>query len=141
MKYENNWESLNTRPVPAWFGDAKFGIFIHWGIYSVPSYAERGKYAEWYGNHMQDPKNGAGIFHTRVYSPMKKYSDFVHDFKAELFDADEWAELFENAGARYINITSKHHDGFCLFKSSFAPFWNSVVVGPLREICGELKKA
>ncbi len=141
MIYENNWESLNTRPVPAWFGDAKFGIFIHWGIYSVPAYTRRGGYAEWYGNHIHDPKNAVRIFHDRVYGPQVKYTDFVRDFRAELFDADEWAELFENAGARYINITSKHHDGFCLFKTSYAPFWNSVDVGPHRDICAELKKA
>ena len=139
--YENSWESLNTRPVPAWFGDAKFGIFIHWGIYSVPSYAKRGKYAEWYGRHIEDPENPAKAFHDRVYGKHFKYTDFVKDFKAELFDADEWAELFENAGARYINITSKHHDGFCLFKSSYAPFWNSVDIGPHRDLCGELKAA
>jgi len=141
MIYENNWGSLNMRPVPTWFGDAKFGIFIHWGIYSVPAYTRRGGYAEWYGHHIHDPKNAIRIFHDRVYGPQVKYTDFVKNFRAELFDADEWAELFENAGARYINLVSKHHDGFCLFKTSYAPFWNSVDVGPHRDICAELKVA
>lgn len=140
--YENNWESLNARPVPDWFGDAKFGIFIHWGLYSVPAYTRRGQYAEWYG--MQYGKANqpeVSEFHERVYGKNFKYADFVNGFKAELFDADEWAELFQNAGARYINLTSKHHDGFCLFKTDLAPFWNSVDVGPHRDICAELKAA
>lgn len=140
--YQGDWDSLNARPVPAWFGDAKFGIFIHWGLYSVPAFTKRGKYAEWYGLQLND-KNDDTVrkFHDRVYGPGFKYADFVKGFTAELFDADEWAELFENAGAKYINLTSKHHDGFCLFKTEHAPFWNSADVGPHRDICAELKAA
>ena len=141
MLYENNWESLNTRPVPAWFGDAKFGIFIHWGLYSVPAFTGNGMYAEWYGKQIDDPEHPARKFHDRVYGPDFKYADFVKYFTAELFDADEWAELFRDSGARYINFVSKHHDGFCLYKSSLAPFWNTVDVGPHRDFCAELKAA
>lgn len=141
MLYENNWESLNSRPVPSWFGDAKFGIFIHWGLYSVPAYTKRGEYAEWYGQQILNADHPARKFHDRVYGPNVKYADFVKGFTAELFDADEWAELFRKSGAKYMNLVSKHHDGFCLFKSSYAPFWNSVEVGPHRDFLAELKVA
>ncbi len=141
MFYENNWSSLNSRPVPSWFGDAKFGIFVHWGLYSVPAYTQRGHYAEWYGMQLNDPNSAARKFHDKTYGPDFRYADFVKDFRAELFDAKEWITLFENAGARYFNLVSKHHDGFCLFKSDYAPFWNSVEVGPHRDFCAELRDA
>ncbi len=115
MKYENNWESLNARPVPAWFGEAKFGIFIHWGLYSVPAYTERKTFAEWYGKHIENPASAAYQYHQRNYGPSFRYADFVKDFRAELFDAGEWIKLFEKAGARYMNLVSKHHDGFWAF--------------------------
>jgi len=141
MFYENNWESLNARPVPAWFGEAKFGIFIHWGLYSVPAYAGRGEYAEWYMRKIQDPQNPARIFHDRIYGKDFRYENFVHDFKAELFDANQWAQLFRRAGAKYINFVSKHHDGFCMYPSAYAWNWNSWDVGPHRDFCMELREA
>ena len=140
MYYENNWASLNTRQVPQWFGDAKFGIFIHWGLYSVPAFTKRGDYAEWYAKQLEEGKPEVADFHNRVY-PGKKYEDFAGDFRAELFDAARWAELFKRAGARYVNLVSKHHDGFCLYKSDYAWNWNSVDVGPHRDFCAELKAA
>ena len=140
MIYENNWQSLNSRPVPQWFGDAKFGIFIHWGLYSVPAFTKVGDYAEWYAKQLEEGKPEVTEFHNRVY-PGKRYEDFVSDFKAELFDADRWAELFQKSGAKYINLVSKHHDGFCLYKSDYAWNWNSVDVGPHRDFCAELKQA
>ena len=141
MIYENNWQSLNSRPVPEWFNKAKFGIFIHWGIYSVPAYSARGEYSEWYMRQLNDPQHPSRIFHDKTYGPNFKYEDFVKDFKAELFDANEWAQLFKKAGAKYINFVSKHHDGFCLFPSVYAWNWNSVDVGPHRDFCMELKQA
>ncbi len=146
MKYENNWESLNSRPVPQWFADAKFGIFIHWGIYSVPAFAPRGHYAEWYGWTLKcDDPTEAQLkfrdFHNKTYGKDFRYEDFVADFKAEAFDADEWAELFQKAGAKYINFVSKHHDGYCMYDSAYTPCWNSVDVGPHRDFCRELKDA
>ncbi len=141
MFYENNWESLNSRPVPAWFGEAKFGIFIHWGIYSVPAFTKRGRYAEWYGRHLEDPASEDRAFHDRVYGPKTAYADLVRDFRAELFDADEWAELFRDSGAKYMNLVSKHHDGFCMYQTDLMPYWNSVDVGPHRDFAAELKAA
>lgn len=141
MKYEANWESLTSRPVPQWFQDAKFGIFIHWGLYSVPAFCSRTDYAEWYGHQVATGWEPSTSFHKKTYGENFKYEDFVKDFKAELFDADEWASLFERSGAKYINLVSKHHDGYCLFKSEYAWNWNSVDVGPHRDFCQELKDA
>lgn len=144
--YENNWESLNQRQVPEWFEDAKFGIFIHWGLYSVPAYAPKGCYAEWYGCHCDTEKDDE--IQRKYYEHRKntygenfRYSDFVKDFKAECFDAKEWIKLFEEAGARYMNLVSKHHDGFCMYKSDLAPNWNSYDVGPHKDFCLELSEA
>lgn len=141
MKYENNWESLNSRPVPQWFADAKFGIFIHWGLYSVPAFTGKGQYAEWYKMQLGDTESPAAVFHNRVYGKSFLYEDFVKDFKAELFDAHRWAELFAHSGAKYINFVSKHHDGFCMYKTDYAWNWNSVDVGPHRDFLRELKDA
>lgn len=146
MEYQNNWESLNSRPVPQWFADAKFGIFIHWGLYSVPAFAPKGQYAEWYWNALNCPNPNENQlafreFHKKTYGENFDYTDFVGMFKAECFDADEWAQLFERSGAKYINLVSKHHDGFCMYKSEYAPCWNSVDVGPHRDFCMELKNA
>lgn len=141
MKYENNWESLNSRPVPQWFADAKFGIFIHWGLYSVPAFTGKGEYAEWYKIQLRDSESQAAAFHNRVYGKNFLYEDFVKDFKAELFDAHRWAELFADSGAKYINFVSKHHDGFCMYKTDYAWNWNSVDVGPHRDFLRELKDA
>ncbi len=144
MIYENNWESLNKRPVPKWFGDAKFGIFIHWGIYSVPAYTAKGEYAEWYCERLKNPNNPnhpVKQFHNRVYSSNTKYEDFAAMFKAELFDAKEWADLFKRSGAKYINFVSKHHDGYCMYPSEYAWNWNSMDIGPHRDFCMELRDA
>lgn len=141
MLYENTWDSLNSRPVPKWFGDAKFGIFIHWGLYSVPAYTNRGEYAEWYMRQIENPSHPARIFHDKTYGSSFKYEDFVKGFTAELFDAKHWAELFRKAGAKYINLVSKHHDGFCLYPSAYAWNWNSYDVGPHRDFCMELREA
>ncbi len=110
--YQANWESLDTRQTPAWFQDAKFGIFIHWGVYSVPSYAPvlPGKlaYAEWYWNALTRGKganpspiqSGTWEYHRRQYGAEFDYRDFAPQFRAELFDADHWAEVFRRSGAK-----------------------------------------
>ena len=141
MIYTPDWESINSRPVPVWFSDAKFGIFIHWGLYSVPGFTKKGDYAEWYGKQLEEKRPEVTAFHNRVYGENFRYDDFVNLFKAELFDADEWASLFERSGAKYINFVSKHHDGFCMYKSEYAKGRNSFDVGPHRDFCEELKRA
>lgn len=139
--YGNNWESLNSRPVPEWFGDAKFGIFIHWGLYSVPAFSRKGDYAEWYRMQLDEPDFPNKEFHENFYGKNFKYEDFVSGFTAELFDGKKWAELFKKSGAKYINFVSKHHDGFCLYKTDYAWNWNSYDVGPHRDFLMELKEA
>lgn len=146
--YEAKWESLDKRPVPAWFLDAKLGIFIHWGVYSVPAWGAPKSYSEWYWHDMHDKKesNVYWQFHKKNYGENFEYQDFAPLFKAELFNADQWADIFYRAGAKYIVPTSKHHDGFCMWPSAQANAawgrpWNSVDIGPKRDLIGELATA
>jgi alpha-L-fucosidase len=154
--YEANWESLDSRPTPSWFQDSKFGIFIHWGLYSVPAWSPRGTYAEWYW-HAKDGlprKHAAAVarsdavkeFHQRVYGEEFDYRDFRPLFTCELFQPEQWAKIFKRSGARYVVLTSKHHDGYCLWPSkeateSFGTAWNSVESGPHRDLVGDLTRA
>ncbi len=140
-QYEPNWESLEKRPAPEWFLDAKFGIFIHWGVYSVPAWTRKGGYAEWYYRGYRSEGSMVSDFHRRVYGEDFKYEDFAPMFKAELFDPAEWADFFKRAGARYVVLTSKHHDGYCLWPSEHRPGWNSVETGPKRDLVGDLTTA
>ena len=135
------WESINQRGYPQWFNDAKLGIFIHWGVYSVPSFASNEGYAEWYYRGLQTDDGERKAFQERVYGDGFRYEDFASLFKAELWNPDEWAELFEKSGAKYVLLVSKHHDGYCLWPSQYAPNWNTADIGPHRDICGELTEA
>jgi len=147
--YEPTWESLDSRPIPEWFQQAKFGIFIHWGVYSVPSWrkleSERyASYAEWYyARVMDNDDNGGREFHENNYGKDKDYHDFGPMFRAELWDPAFWAETFRKAGAKYVVLTSKHHDGYCLWptKVEYKKDWNSMDVGPGRDLVGELSEA
>ncbi|HOZ46084.1 MAG TPA: alpha-L-fucosidase [Candidatus Hydrogenedentes bacterium] len=139
--YEPTWESLDGRAVPAWFNEAKFGIFIHWGVYAVPSWSPTTTYSEWYWNHMQDKNGETWKFHVKTYGEDFQYQDFAPMFKAELFDPALWADLFKRAGARYVVLTSKHHDGFCLWPSPDSWNWNAVDIGPHRDVLGDLTEA
>jgi len=146
--YEPTWASLASRPIPAWFPDAKFGIFIHWGVYSVPSWirvseGRYASYAEWYEARVMGELKGDEDFHERTYGADFAYRDFAPMFTAALFDPDFWADLFAESGARYVVLTGKHHDGFCLWptKSPFKKNWNSMDVGPERDLVGELTEA
>ena len=149
--YQPMWNSLDQREVPAWFEDAKFGIFIHWGVYSVPAYSPTARdgvniydrYAEHYWRRLRDSSSTQHYFinfHKRVYGNIS-YRDFADDFKAEVFNADEWAALFKNAGAKYVVLTSKHHEGFTLWPSKYAPQWNAQDRGPKQDLLGELTNA
>jgi alpha-L-fucosidase len=149
QKYESSWESIDRRPVPKWFQDAKFGIFIHWGVYSVPAWRKvtegrYASYAEWYyARVMFDEKGGGREFHVRNFGKDFEYRDFAPLFRAELFDPDQWAGLFARSGAKYVVLTSKHHDGFCLWptKSPYKKGWNSMDIGPKRDLVGDLTKS
>ena len=138
---EVTWEELQSRPYPQWFNDAKLGIFIHWGLYSVPSYGGSESYAEWYLRGLRMGSESNVNFMKETFGEDFTYRDFAPLFKAELFDADEWATIFKNAGAKYIVLVSKHHDGYALWPSEYAKGWNSVDVGPKRDIVGELSDA
>lgn len=150
--YEPTWESINSRPIPAWFTRAKFGIFIHWGVYSVPSWAPvdkelnvYSKYAEWYWKRLADDTGRVGqafrAYHKRTYGEAFQYPDFASSFKAELFDPGQWASLFAASGARYVVLTSKHHEGFTLWPSKEAGNWNAMDAGPHRDLLGDLTTA
>jgi alpha-L-fucosidase len=158
QRFEPTWESIDARPTPAWWSDAKFGIFIHWGVYSVPAFAPKGEYAEWYWERLRAPGNAdpssddAKIrratreFHERLYGRDFEYPQFAPRFTAELFDADKWADIFKKSGAKYVVLVSKHHDGFALWPSREANAawgrpWNAVDVGPKRDLVGELTDA
>ena len=156
--YQPNWESLDRRATPAWFTDAKFGIFIHWGVYSVPAYAPviPGKlaYAEWYWHAItegQKPKSapvdaGSWEMHKKLYGAEYAYANFAPQFRAELFDPAHWADVFQRSGAKYVALTSKHHEGFALWPSAEASKtwgrpWNAVEQGPHRDLLGDLGDA
>ncbi|XP_011270296.1 hypothetical protein CAOG_08685 [Capsaspora owczarzaki ATCC 30864] len=137
--YQPNWQSLDSRPIPDWYDRAKFGIFIHWGVYSVPAWSVVGDYAEWYWERLESDTTGVyQAFHNKTYGPNFKYQDFAAMFKAELFDPDTWADVIARSGAKYVVPTSKHHEGFTNWPSSVSWNWNSVDVGPHRDIIGEL---
>lgn len=144
-QYKPTWESLDTRPLPQWWANGKFGIFIHWGVYSVPGYSKKGDYTEWYENGLQNGDSARIKYHKENFSD-RSYYDLVNDFHAELFNPDEWAKLIEESGAKYVVLTSKHHDGFCLWPSKEADRdwgfpWNAVTAGPHRDLLGDLFKA
>lgn len=144
-QYQPTWESIDARPVPQWFKDAKFGIFIHWGVYAVPGWSGKGQYAEWYQYGLQTNDTARQRFHKAKFGD-RTYYDLAKDFKAELFDPAAWAKLFEQSGAKYIVLTSKHHDGYALWPSEEASkgwgfAWNAASVGPQRDLLGDLFRA
>ena len=116
QKEDRLWQAIDDRPTPQWWRDAKFGIFIHWGPYSVPAFSKVGTYSEWYWCDLVNTKRRSHAevleFHNRVYGPHFKYPDFVPQFQCELFKPEQWAEVFEESGAKYVVLTSKHHDGY-----------------------------
>ncbi len=136
--YQEDWDSLaKHEAAPEWFQDAKLGIYFHWGLYTVPAYGN-----EWYprGMHMLGHSNHR--HHLEKYGRPSEfgYHDFVSLFKAEHFDAEEWAELFQKAGAQFAGPVAVHHDGFAMWDSDVTP-WNVVEKGPKRDTTGELEKA
>lgn len=166
QEVQPTWESINQRGYPQWFQDAKLGIFIHWGLYSVPAYSAPDGYSEWFyrglmtgdsvrvgemndfnrrwGYMLGDQwsgrlGNGDGM--KQRPKPTDLYTLYAMTWAAEHWDPDQWAQLFEQSGAKYVVLVTKHHDGYCLWRSRYQPSWNSVVTGPHRDIVGDLTKA
>ncbi len=135
--YEPNWDSLKQYAVPEWYLDAKFGIFIHWGVYSVPAFGN-----EWYPREMYRQGSPSFKHHVETYGPQSKfgYKDFIPEFKAEKFDPAAWAALFKKAGAKYVVPVAEHHDGFAMYDCGLCDY-NAVKMGPKRDIVGELAAA
>lgn len=135
-----DWQSLTHYRTPEWYRDAKFGIFIHWGVYSVAAYKD-----EWYPRHAYERTGEYADYYQHqvaTYGPMPQvgYKDLIPLFKAEHFDPDAWAQLFREAGARFVVPVAEHHDGFAMYDSKLSD-WTAVKMGPHRDVIGELAKA
>ncbi|HEV2122818.1 MAG TPA: alpha-L-fucosidase, partial [Chloroflexota bacterium] len=135
--YAPTWDSLRSYTVPSWYVDGKFGIFIHWGVYSVPGFGN-----EWYPRNMY--VQGSKVFehHVQTYGPQTQfgYKDFISQFTADKYDPDHWAALFRRAGAQFVVPVAEHHDGFAMYDCSLSE-WNAAKMGPKRDIIGELAAA
>jgi alpha-L-fucosidase len=135
--FEPNWDSVKAHyQYPEWFRDAKFGIFLHWGLYSVPAHG-----SEWYVQHMYNDAPTIE-WHIEHFGPLDKfgYKDFIPKFTAANFNPSQWAALFRRAGAKYVMLTAEHHDGFALWASALTK-WNAMGMGPRRDLVGDLGKA
>ncbi|MEM6830742.1 MAG: alpha-L-fucosidase, partial [Bacteroidota bacterium] len=142
LLYQSDWESLKKHETPEWFLNAKFGIYCHWGPYSVPAFG-----GEWYSHWMYVNENnpeypkGKATFdhHVREYDHLDQfgYKDFIPMFKAEKFNPAEWAELFKRSGAQFAGPVSEHADGFAMWDSQLTE-WDAKDMGPKRDIMGEL---
>ncbi|KRX21618.1 Alpha-L-fucosidase [Trichinella nelsoni] len=136
--YEPNWDSLDSRPIPCWFDEAKFGIFMHFGLYSVPSYGYSSEWFWWWwkGENRIDQRK----FMAENFKPGFSYPDFIPGLTCELFDAEHFADVVKKSGAKYFVFTSKHHDGFAMWPTNYSWNYNSYDVGPKKDIVGELAK-
>jgi alpha-L-fucosidase len=137
VPYSATWESLDSHKMPAWYDDAKIGLSMHWGVYSVPAWAPREKdisYAEWYGYRMHEKGNPTVEYHKEHYGNAT-YDDFIPQWKAESYNPVKWAKFAKNMGAKYMFITSKHHDGFCLWPTKYTDR-NVLKMGPKKDILG-----
>lgn len=136
-KYEAEWSSLQKHPVPEWFKDAKFGIYFHWGPYSVPAHK-----TEWYSHHMYIEGNPIREYHEQTFGSLDKfgYKDFIPMFTAENFDPGAWAQLFKNSGAQFAGPVAENADGFAMWDSELTE-WDAMDMGPKRDIVGEMEQA
>ena len=135
--FSADWESLRRYEIPEWYKDAKFGIFIHWGVYSVPAFG-----SEWYPRLMYQEGSEENKHQIATYGPLTQfgYKDFIPRFTATHFDPNQWAELFKASGAKYVVPVFEHHDGFAMYDSGLSD-WTAVKMGPHRDVYGELAKA
>jgi alpha-L-fucosidase len=136
-KFEPNLDSLRQYRVPDWYQDAKFGIFLHWGVYSVPAYG-----SEWYPREMYLKGSDVFNYHQKHWGPQSifGYKDFIPMFRAEHWDPDRWVELFKKAGAKFVVPVGEHHDGFPMYDCIFTS-WTAAKMGPHRDVVGELGRA
>ena len=148
-EYEPTWESLDAHSVPEWYHDAKLGIFVHWGVYSVPAWAptdaeiggdHASPYAEWYPYYMYDEESPTHAYHVAEYGEDVEYADFIDEWAAENWDPERWVDLFDSVGAGYVVLTGEHHDGFPLWDSHYTRY-NAAETGPERDLVGELAVA
>jgi alpha-L-fucosidase len=135
--YRADWDSLDKYEAPKWYRDAKFGIFIHWGVYSVPAFGN-----EWYPRNMYSQGSPEYAHHIATYGSQDKfgYKDFIPMFKAQSYDPAAWARLFKEAGAQYVVPVAEHHDGFAMYDSGLSD-WTAKKMGPHRDLIGDLAKA
>ena len=134
-KYKPTWESLAAYPVPEWYRKAKFGVFIHWGVFTVPEY-----FSEWYPRLMYYKGNPVYWHHGRKYGRNFNYRDFIPMFTAEKFNADEWVDIVKNCGAKFMMPVAEHHDGIKLYDSELTD-WTTVKLPVKRDFLGELKNS
>ena len=132
--FKADWTSLETFKMPQWYADAKFGIFIHWGVYAVPAFGN-----EWYPRNMYLEGTKEFQHHVATYGPQSKfgYKDFIPMFKAEKYDPAAWATLFQKSGARFVMPVAEHHDGFAMYDSALTE-WCAAKMGPKRDLVGAL---
>jgi alpha-L-fucosidase len=135
-RYLPTWDSLDARPLPNWYDSAKIGIFIHWGVFSVPAYN-----GAWFWNSWVTGSKTHVDFMKENYPPRFTYQDFGPQFTAEFYDPNKWANLFQKAGAKYVVLTSKHHEGFTMWPSKYSFGWSARDVGPKRDLLGDLANA
>ncbi len=138
--FQPTWNSLRNIPTPRWLRNGKFGIYTHWGVYSVPAFGDNGT---WYAHNMYTKPDSPERKHQEAtYGPLNKfgYKDFIPMFNGKNFDADEWADLFKKAGARFAGPVAEHHDGFAMWNTKYSK-WNAAAMGPKRDVVGELSKA
>lgn len=138
VHYTPDWKSLDSRPLPAWYDDSKIGIFLHWGVFSVPSFVNAWFWYWWKG---PQPHEDIVQFMNDNYKPDFTYADFAREFTTEFFDPYYWAEIFNASGARYVVQVTKHHEGFTSWPSNHSWNWNARDVGPNRDLVGELSTA
>lgn len=134
--YKDNWESLAFHKVPDWYRNSKLGIFIHWGVYSVPAHGN-----EWYPRWMYKKGNAINEWHTKTYGPLKN-SDIrilYQCSRQEKYNAEKWAELFKEAGAGFVMPVAEHHDGFQMYDSELSE-WCATKKGPCKDVLGMLKE-
>ncbi|CAF1176611.1 unnamed protein product [Adineta ricciae] len=138
QKYTPDWDSLDKRSLPSWYDESKIGIFIHWGVFSVPSFRSEWMWYSWKGDN---PNPETVAFMEKNYPSDWTYADFAEQFRAEFFDPYEWADILAASGAKYVVLTSKHHEGFTLWPSKYSFNWNAMDVGPKRDLVGDLADA